>query len=128
MGKFIHQVSKVKFEYSIELSRGNIFEKENYSAEIISAVEAALVDLRLWLEEDEADPLLLASLQKHADVINGINHRYWVDDFPEDKAVEKLKVKRLRGVKSGRSKAATWPMRYGSSVRTPIGWQGLWGT
>lgn len=40
---------------------------------------------------------MLDRLQEHADTLTEINYRYWTDEFPDDKKIEKWKIKRSRG-------------------------------
>ena len=47
---------------------------ENYAAEIIPAVAAALADLDAWLISSSGDKQPLAVLQEHANNIKEINH------------------------------------------------------
>jgi|LFRM01.1.fsa_nt_gb hypothetical protein len=67
---------------------------EYYSAEIIPAAQTACNDFSAWLNSSSKDGLLLTELKKNAEFIKEINLRYWTNEFPDDKVIEKWRVRR----------------------------------
>lgn len=74
---------------------------ENYSLEILTAVDGALLDLYRWLE-DPGVAKILDDLEGHAETISEINLRYWTEEFPNDKEIEKCIINRKLNGKAWR--------------------------
>src|SRR5690554_3662423 len=65
---------------------------KSYSEEIIPAVENATRELNNWLDDDSYDDI--NKLIECAEAITDINHRYWTEQFPDDRDIEKWSIER----------------------------------
>ncbi|MFW6130293.1 MAG: hypothetical protein ACOC56_03840, partial [Atribacterota bacterium] len=104
MRKTIFLIIAISLVFGLIVGCGPSYDKDGfayirkYADEIIPAIGVALYNFSVW-SEDINNKNILQDIKDNADEITKINAHYWTDEFPDDREVEKWKIKMSRGDK-----------------------------